>query len=87
MIVKFAWSARLCVAQKKTTQKESQMFKKITIGLTALGLMAMQAQAALVATDVDFTGAGSDLELVFKAILGVAVILFGFKKVRQLLKA
>lgn len=62
------------------------IMKKFLLSLLAL-LFAISSQAALVATDIDTTTASSDIELVFKAILGVAVTLFGFRKVRQLLKA
>lgn len=62
------------------------MFKKALalIGAVSLGLVS-SASAALTAADVPMTNATADVTLVFLAILGVAVVLFGYKKILGLI--
>lgn len=61
------------------------MKKHIIAGLIAAGVLASNASAALTAADVPMTTATSDVTLVFLAILGVAIILFGFRKILGLM--
>ncbi|MDP3587034.1 MAG: hypothetical protein Q8R58_03195 [Sulfuricurvum sp.] len=57
------------------------MKKNILLGLIALSAMVSNASAALTATDVPMTTATSDVTLVFLAVLGVSIVLFGFRKI------
>ena len=61
------------------------MLNSVKKGLIAAGVLVVasvqNASAALTATDVPMTTATADVTLVFLAILGVAVILFGFRKI------
>jgi hypothetical protein len=54
-------------------------------GLIAAGVIvlatAQNASAALAATDVPMTTATADVTLVFLAVLGVSIVLFGFRKI------
>lgn len=60
--------------------------KKFLLSVLALGLgFATQASAALTAADVPMTDAKADVTLVFLAILGVAVVLFGYRKIMGLI--
>ena len=58
------------------------IFKKV---LAFLGFGSMVFAAPLTATDVDFTNAVNDLSVVFLAIVGVLVIIFGYKRILGLL--
>ena len=57
------------------------LLKLLMMFLGLLGLLGTNASAALVATDVDMATASSDVTLVFLAILGVLVTVFGYKLV------
>ena len=57
------------------------LLKLLMMFLGLLGLLGTNASAALVATDVDMATANSDITLVFLAILGVLVTVFGYKLV------
>lgn len=61
------------------------MLNSVKKGLIAAGVLIVasvqNASAALVATDVPMTDAKADITLVFLAILGVAVVLFGYRKI------
>jgi len=61
--------------------KDDKMKKNILLGLIALSAMVSNASAALTATDVPMTTATSDVTLVFLAVLGVSIVLFGFRKI------
>ncbi|MDD5212107.1 MAG: hypothetical protein PHV62_06810 [Sulfuricurvum sp.] len=54
-------------------------------GLIAAGVLIVaatqNASAALTAADVPMTTATADVTLVFLAILGVSIVLFGFRKI------
>jgi len=54
------------------------------IGAVSLGLVT-SASAALTAADVPMTDAKADITLVFLAILGVAVVIFGYRKIMSLI--
>jgi hypothetical protein len=61
------------------------MLKKFfALCAVALGF-AVNASAALTAADVPMTDAKADITLVFLAILGVAVIIFGYRKIMSLI--
>ena len=52
----------------------------------SLGLLGVtQASAALTATDVDMSTASADVTVVVIAIIGLLVVIFGFRKVLGLL--
>ena len=57
-------------------------------GLIAAGVLTVaavqNASAALTATDVDMSTATADVTLVFLSILGLAIVLFGFRKILSL---
>ena len=57
------------------------MQKSVIAGLIAAGVLVSNASAALTATDVPMTTATADVTLVFLAILGVTIVLFGFRKI------
>jgi hypothetical protein len=61
--------------------KDDKMKKHIIAGLIAAGVLVSNASAALTATDVPMTTATSDVTLVFLAVLGVSIVLFGFRKI------
>lgn len=62
------------------------MLKKMLLSVLALGLgFATQASAALTAADVPVADAKSDILVVFLAILGVLVVIFGYKKVMAMI--
>lgn len=52
--------------------------------LSVLGLVS-NASAALTATDVDFAPAIADLGVVFLALIGVSIVIFGYRKILGLL--
>ena len=65
------------------------MLPHVKKGLIAAGvLVAATAQnamaaGALTATDLDFSGAKADVTLVFLGVLGVVVLLFGFRAIKS----
>lgn len=65
------------------------MLQSVKKGLIAVGVLvaatAQNAMAAgtLTAADVDFSGAQADITLVFLGILGVVVMLFGFRAIKS----
>jgi hypothetical protein len=59
--------------------------QKVAAGLAVGSVITTNASAALAATDVDMASASDDVTLVFKAILGIAVLIFGFKAVKRFL--
>lgn len=61
------------------------MKKYVIAGLIAAGVLATNASAALTAADVPMTDAKADITLVFLAILGVAVIIFGYRQISHLM--
>lgn len=69
------------VSPKSYIVKDDKMKKHIIAGLVAAGVLASNASAALTAADVSMTTATSDVTLVFLAILGVTIVLFGFRKI------
>jgi hypothetical protein len=64
------------------------MLESVKKGLIAAGVLTVaavqNASAALTASDVDMTTATADVTLVFLAILGLAIVIFGFKKILSL---
>jgi hypothetical protein len=61
------------------------MKKFLLSGIAATAALVSNASAALTAADVPMDTAISDVTLVFLAILGVAVIIFGFRKIMGLI--
>jgi len=60
--------------------------KKFLVALFAAFIgLTQNASAALTAADVDMTAATSDMAIVFIAILGVAVVAFGYKQIRRMI--
>ncbi len=51
------------------------------LGAAVLATAPQKAAAALTATDVPMTTATADVTLVFLAILGVSIVLYGFRKI------
>lgn len=58
-------------------------------GLIAAGVLSLaagqsaMAAGTLTASDVDFSGAQADITLVFLGVLGVVVLLFGFRAIKS----
>ena len=67
---------------KKVAQKGKKL---VVVGAGAIGFGAVNANAALTASDVDFSPALADLSVVFLAIIGVTITIFGYKKILALL--
>jgi hypothetical protein len=61
------------------------MKKFLLAGIAATAALVSNASAALTATDIPMDTATSDVTLVFLAILGVAVVIFGFRKIMGLI--
>lgn len=62
------------------------MNKNVKIGLIAVGVLALATGASAVGIAApDMTDATESVTNVFGAVLGVAVLIFGFKKVKGLL--
>lgn len=58
------------------------MKKNVIVGLVAVGVLSVNAFAALT---VDTSSAVADITAVFGSILAVAVLIFGYRKVKSLL--
>jgi len=65
--------------------KGVSMSNSVKKGLIAVGVLAVasvqNASAALTAADIPMTTATADVTLVFLAILGVSIVLYGFRKI------
>ncbi|MFZ2890595.1 hypothetical protein [Sulfuricurvum sp.] len=66
--------------------KKVTLTQKIALVVAASAVMASNAAAALTAADVPMTDAKADITLVFLAVLGVAVIIFGYRKIMSLIQ-
>jgi len=58
--------------------------KKLVAGAGALAFSVSANATPLTSSDVDMSTASSDVGIVFLAILGVTVIVFGYRKVLSL---
>lgn len=70
---------------KKVVDTLSTGKAKILGAVGAVGVASTNSFAALTSADVDMAGASSDITLVFLAILGVLVTVFGYKLVMRFL--
>lgn len=63
------------------------MFKKFfTVALAAVLGFVANANAALTAAQVDMTSAQADITTVFLAIIGVLVLIFGYRKIMGMIR-
>ena len=60
--------------------------KKLVAAGLAVGAGAANANAALTSADVDMSGAQSDITTVFIAMLGVGVLIFGYRKISGIIR-
>ena len=64
--------------------KKAVALNKIATGAVATAVASTNS-FALAATDVDMSSATSDITVVFIAMLGVAVLIFGYRKISGML--
>lgn len=80
---------RAFVSPKYLIDKDVKMLNSVKKGLIAAGVIlvasAQNASAALTATDVSMATASADVTTVVIAIIGLLVVVFGFRKVLGLL--
>ena len=70
---------------KRASQKAQGLGKKVAVAGSVLVGGAVQSQAAITASDVDMAGATGDITVVFIAMLGVGVLIFGYRKINGML--